>query len=264
MNYLIGATMDRNDVRIFEFKRVDLRGATIIDGFPSVGLVSSIAANYLINVLEMEHIGIMDSVFFPTVSLIRDAKPLSPVRIYAGRKEKNGDQIVAFISEFQAPANLIRPISYTMVDWAEEQKCKMIVSPEGLVVDPELRDSAEISDLIFGIASTRRGRELLKQHGIQSFEEGVISGVAGILLNEGSKRDYEVITLLAEAYPDFPDAKAAALVLEAIDEILLGIEFDAKPLFEEARRIEEHIKDIQKQTVVKKDEKGAPRPSMYG
>jgi len=256
--------MGRNDIKIYELKRMDLKGAVIIDGFPSVGLVSSIAANYLIKVLEMEHIGIMDSVHFPTVSLIRDAKPLSPVRIYAGNKGKGGDQVVAFISEFQAPPNLIRPISYTLIDWAIEQRCKMIVSPEGLVVDPELRDSAEISDVVFGIASTQRGRELLKQHGIQSFEEGVISGVAGILLNEGRKRDFDVLTLLAEAHPDFPDAKAAALVLETIDELMLGIEFDAKPLFEEAQRIEEHIREIQKQAVVRKDEKGAPRPDMYG
>jgi len=140
----------------------------------------------------------------------------------------------------------------------------MIVSPEGLVVDPELRDSAEISDVVFGIASTQRARELLKQHGIQSFEEGVISGIAGVLLNEGRKRDFDVMTLLAEAHPDFPDAKAAALVLEAIDDILLGIDFDAKPLFEEAQRIETHIKEIQKQAVIKKDDKGPPRPSMYG
>ncbi len=256
--------MDGDDIRIYEFKRKDLRNATIIDGFPSVGLVSSIAANYLIKILEMEQIGIMDSSQFPTVSLIRDSKPLSPVRIYAGEKGKKGDQIVAFISEFQAPPNLVRPIARTLVNWAIEQKCRMIVSPEGLVVDPELRESAEISDVVFGIASTVRTRELLKQHQIQSFEEGVISGVAGVLLNEGRKRDFDVVTLLAEAHPDFPDAKAAAIVLEAIDRILLGIEFDAKPLFEEAQRIEDHIREIRKQAVVGKDDRGPPRPEMYG
>ena len=105
---------------------------------------------------------------------------------------------------------------------------------------------------------------MLKQHGIQSFEEGVISGVAGVLLNEGRKRDFDVLTLLAEAHPDFPDAKAAALVLEAIDDLLLGIDFDAKPLFEEAQRIEEHIREIQKQTAVHREEKGPARPAMYG
>jgi len=45
---------------------------------------------------------------------------------------------------------------------------------------------------------------------------------------------------------------------------MLGIDFDAKPLFEEAQRIEEHIREIQKQAVVRKDEKGPPRPEMYG
>ncbi len=256
--------MDGNDIRIFEIKKKDLRGATIIDGFPSVGLVSSISANYLIKVLKMEHIGIMDSPQFPTVSLIRDATPLSPVRIYAGDKGPRGDQIVAFISEFQAPQNLVRPICRALVDWAVEQRCKMIVSPEGLVLDPEIRDSADISDIVFGIASTPRARELLKENGIRQFEEGVISGIAGVLLNEGRKRDFDVMTLLAEAHPDFPDAKAAALVLEAIDRILLGIDFDAKPLFEEAKRIEEHIREIQKQAVVKKSDKPVTRPAMYG
>ncbi len=256
--------MDSAGISIYEFRRVDLQGATIIDGFPSVGLVSSIAANYLIKILNLEHIGIMDSEHFPTVSLIRDTKPLSPVRIYAGEKGRRGDQIVAFISEFQPPAGLIRPISNALVSWAIDQRCKMVVSPEGLVVDPELRDTADISDVVFGIASTPRARELLKENNVHAFEEGVISGVAGVLLNEGRKRDFDVVTLLAEAHPDFPDARAAAIVLEAIDRILLGIEFDAKPLFEEAQRIEEHIRAIQKQSVVKKDSRDAPRPSMYG
>ena len=257
-------SMDSAGINVYEFRRIDLQGATIIDGFPSVGLVSSIAANYLIKILNLEHIGIMDSEHFPTVSLIRDSKPLSPVRIYAGEKGRRGDRIVAFISEFQPPAALIRPISNALVSWAIDQRCRMIVSPEGLVVDPELRDTADISDVVFGIASTPRARELLKENSIHAFEEGVISGVAGVLLNEGRKRDFDVVTLLAEAHPDFPDARAAAVVLEAIDRILLGIEFDAKPLFEEAQRIEEHIREIQKQAVVKKDGREAPRPAMYG
>ena len=199
----------------------------------------------------------------PTLS-IPHSRPLSPVRIYAGEKGRRGDRIVAFISEFQPPAALIRPIAHTLVQWAMDQRCKMIVSPEGLVIDPELRDTTDISDTVFGIASTAEARELLKENSISSFEEGVISGVAGVLLNEGRKHDYDVVTLLAEAHPDFPDARAAAIVLEAIDKLLLGIEFDAKPLFEESQRIEQHIKTIQKQAVTRKESKDVPRPAMYG
>ena len=76
-------------IQIYELRRMDLRGATVIDGFPSVGLVSSIVANYLINALNLVQIGIMDSVQFPTVSLVRDGEPMNPVRIYGGPKQED-------------------------------------------------------------------------------------------------------------------------------------------------------------------------------
>jgi len=44
---------------ITELKRMNLKDATVIDGFPSVGLVSSIVANYIVNSLELEQIGIL-------------------------------------------------------------------------------------------------------------------------------------------------------------------------------------------------------------
>ena len=90
------------DINVFEIKRMDVKGAIVIDGFPSVGLVSSIVANYLVNVLKLEQIGVVDSVFFPTVSLIRDSEPYNPVRIYAGRKNDDGkgDQVVVLTMWF--------------------------------------------------------------------------------------------------------------------------------------------------------------------
>ena len=42
------------DVEINEIRRMDLEGATIVDGFPSVGLVSSIATNYIIKLLNLK------------------------------------------------------------------------------------------------------------------------------------------------------------------------------------------------------------------
>ena len=36
--------------------------------------------------------------------------------------------------------------------------------------------------------------EIIKEHDIAPFEEGVITGVAGVLLNEGKSRDFDVIS----------------------------------------------------------------------
>ena len=168
-------TANPDSVRIYEVKRVDLEGAIVIDGFPSVGLVSSIVANYLIDTLEMEQIGIVESPAFPTVSLVRSGNPQHPVRIYAGhpRSERTdrsvADRLVAFVSEFHPPPQVIHPLAHTILDWVQEQRCSLVVSPEGLVVErPPHRPghgegrarTPKLSEVkIYGVASTRRARE---------------------------------------------------------------------------------------------------------
>ena len=95
-------------IQIYELRRMDLRGATVIDGFPSVGLVSSIVANYLINALNLVQIGIMDSVQFPTVSLVRDGEPMNPVRIYGGpKKEANVQRAIELSMEKYCSVNIM-------------------------------------------------------------------------------------------------------------------------------------------------------------
>ena len=249
-------------IQIYELKRMDLRGATVIDGFPSVGLVSSIVANYLINALNLTQIGIMDSIYFPTVALVRDGQPMNPVRIYAGPKQDDRDQIVVFISEFQPPPNLIKAIASTVLDWAQDARCNLLVCPEGLIVDGQEEGERQVE--VYGIGSTEKAMDLIRRNNITAFEEGVITGVAGVLLNEGRKRDFDVITLLSEAHPDYPDARAAARAIEVIDKLLLHTELDARPLYEEAERIEMQLKSIHHQTEAAKKPTGPVRPSMYG
>ncbi len=278
-----------SDIRIYELKKTNLRGATVIDGFPSIGLVSSIVANYLVNALELEQIGIMDSNFFPSISLIRNAQPLNTVRIYAservrGTDEEDVDQIVVFISEFQPPPNLIKPISAAILDWIQEQRCSMLISPEGLVIereeeeevelpsedekpqeDPEEDIESKIKNLeLFGVGSTPGARKLLDDHDISPFIEGVITGVAGVLLNEGKRRDFNVVSLLAEAHSNYPDARAAAKIIEVLDRLVLNIHIDSKPLYKEAEAIEMQIKSIRSQAKTSKVLKAPPSPRMYG
>jgi uncharacterized protein len=259
--------MTMEALSVTELKRMNLKDATVIDGFPSVGLVSSIVANYIVNSLELEQIGILDSIYFPSVALVRKAEPLSTVRIYAGEQVKSeeggSDQIVVFISEFQPPNNLIKVIAKTILDWILEQKCRQLICPEGLVIEREEGSTEESeNDLeVYGIASTKRGNELLEKNDIKLFHEGVITGIAGVLLTEGKMRDFEVLGLLAEAHPNYPDARAAATVLSAIDRLLPAIKLDPKPLFQEAEGIEAQLKNLQKQTKVIKQ---IPLPHMYG
>jgi len=276
-----------DDMEICMLKKVDLKDATVIDGFPSVGLVSSIVANYIVKVLSLEQVGVLDSDYFPALSLVRRSEPLDTVRIYAGPRvgsETSGDQIVVFISEFQPPPNIIRSIAGSMLDWLHDEKCRILYSPEGLVIEREGQNSAkpageggeeqgepeaasEMPQLAareietYGIGSTPRARKLLEDNHIKLFQEGVITGMAGVLLNQGKRRDFDVISLLAEANPQYPDARAAAKVIETLDKLILHIRLDSGPLYDEAGVIETQIKSVQKQT---KSPKQTPMPHMYG
>ena len=265
------------DVRIYELKKTNLKGATVIDGFPSIGLVSSITANYLVNALHLQQIGTMESDHFPAISLIRKGEPLSTVRIYASERvvgvDDETDQIVVFLSEFQPPPNLIRPISATLLDWVAEQRCKAMISPEGLVIEregeepnPEVPEGARADESIdvYGVGSTRKANKWIQENGLQLFQEGVITGVAGVLLNEGARRDFDVVTILAEAHSNYPDARAAAKVIEIIDKLVLNIDLSAEPLYREAEEIERQIKSIHRQARGAKGGKRAPAPQMFG
>jgi uncharacterized protein len=267
-----------DEVRIYEVKRTDLEGAVIIDGFPSVGLVSSIVANYLIDALHMEQVGIVDSPAFPTVSLIREGEPQHPVRIYAGQppgRRPGGtgpEKVVAFISEFQPPPQVVSALGNAMLSWAQEQRCSLLISPEGLVIERPEGDRTRPPNgppqvRVYGVASTRRARELYIEPNVTPFQEGVITGVAGVLLNEGRRRGFDVLTFLAEAHPDYPDARAAAKVIETIDHVLLQTIIDPVPLYNEAERIEQQLLSIQRSAHEKggRERTGtSPSPSMYG
>jgi len=248
------------EVKINEFEKVDLKGGTIIAGFPSIGLVSTIAANYIIDSLGLKQIGDMSSPYFPTLSVVHDAEPLSPVRIYASEGIK-GEKIIVFVSEFRPKPNLITPLANVIMDWAIKKGCKLIISPEGMVVEGETEEGATAS--AYAIASTLRAKEVLVSANIPQFKNGIIAGVSGVLLNKGKRENFDVISILAEAHPNYPDARAAAAAIEVITN-LLEIEIDVAPLYKEAERIEKQLQMLQKQAKPVVSPSSQTEPSMYG
>ena len=246
------------DVELIEFEKVDLKGGTVIAGFPSIGLVSTIAANYLIDTLGLKEVGALNSKYFPALSVVHSAEPLSPVRIYAG-STVNGQKVAVFVSEFRPKPNLIEPIADVILKWAIEKGCKYLISPEGMVVEGKEEGKRESA---YAIGSTEEARNLLISQGIAQFKNGIIAGVSGVLLNKGKQEKFNVISILAEAHPNYPDARAAAAAIEVIA-MLLGIEINVAPLYEEAERIEKKLYLLHKQAkpVVTSDQSLGP---MYG
>lgn len=253
--------MSEDEVYICDFEEVDLKDATVIAGFPSIGLVSTIAANYLIDALNLKQIGCVSSPQFPALSVVHTGEPLSPVRIYAGNHPSAG-KIVVFVSEFKPKPNLINSISEVIMKWASRKKCRLLISPEGMVVEGKLEDEEGNVDA-YAIGSTETARSTLLVKNIPQFKNGIIAGVSGVLLNIGKQNRFDVISILAEAHPNYPDAKAAAAAINVIA-LIIGIDINVTPLYEESDRIEKQLQKIHKQAKPMVSGTQAPQPSMYG
>lgn len=253
--------MHMDEVDICDFEETDLQGATVIAGFPSIGLVSTIAANYLIDALNLKQIGCLNASQFPALSVVHTGEPLSPVRIYAGT-QISGEKIVVFVSEFKPKPTLINSISNAIIKWIIEKNCKLVISPEGMVVEGKSSRDEYVADA-YAIGSTERARKMLVEKDIAQFKNGIIAGVSGVLLNKGKQSNIDVISILAEAHPNYPDARAAAAAIGVMANIM-GVEINVTPLYEESERIEKQLQKFHKQAKPMVSTTQAPQPNMYG
>ena len=236
-----------NSLTIHDLKKLDLKNAVLINGFPSIGLVGTIVANFLINNLNLEQIGIIDSNRFPAISIVKEGEPHNPMRLYAGEQICNDgtcNQVVVCVSEFTPPPEVTKDLVNSLIDWASNNGCTKIISAEGFNSGPKQDDSP---NEIYGITSTENSRSWVKDAKVKPFTFGTIGGISGALLNEGKLRKMNVLALLAEVSEDIPDARAAAGVIKAIDELLLAIELDTEPLLKEAEGLEQEVHAMRKQ-----------------
>jgi len=236
-----------DSVKIHEIVKQNLKGAVLIDGFPSIGLVGTIVANFLINTLKLEQIGIIDSPRFPAISVVKDGEPHSPMRLYSGEQVCNDgtcNQVVVCVSEFTPPAEITKDLVNSLLDWAEKNGCTKVISAEGFNSGPKEKGK---ENEIYGITSTEGSRVWIEEAKVKPFTYGTVGGITGALLNEGKIRKMNVLGLLAEVSEDLPDARAAASVIKAIDELLLAIELDPEPLLKEAESLEQEVKVVRDQ-----------------
>lgn len=225
------------DVRTF--RNADLNGVDLLVSVPSVGLVSTIAATYLITTLESDQIAAFDSDEFPPLSVVYRQKPKFPVRVYHAVKEK----LAIFICEVALSPRTHRPLGRTVLEWARAGGARRIVCLEGL---PLLEESQKDID-VWAVGSTDEARREIEASGLPPLESGMVSGVAGVLLNEGRWAGYNVIALLGEARPYLPDAAAAARLVEAADKLMPQVKVNLEPLLNQAKELETQLQSLKAQ-----------------
>ena len=220
------------EIRIKETSSINIKNGFIINGFPSTGLTSSISTELIINTSNFQLAAIVDSDYFPPISIIKNGAPNYPTRIFVNNDLKTA----IFSSHIILDVSLHRNVARKILNWADEKKCSTIISSATIKTD---------SKEIMGVASTGIARGKLVDSGIKIVENAAIPGIPGVLLNEGMMNAQNVIVLLVGSKTNAPDLRAAYGLCDGLAKLVPGISCNLSLLEKQAKQIEEEMKQIE-------------------
>jgi uncharacterized protein len=170
------------------------------------------------------------------------------------------NEIVVIMSELPIPMDMVKPMSDAILNWCKDKNANIIVALEG--ANTQLPPDQEPK--IYAVGTTDMARELIEKHQLEGLVEGMVGGVSGALLYEGEEKKKDVLCLLAEANLQLPGAMGAAKMVEIIGRMLPELKIDPKPLFEEAKELEDQIRNaLQASQPVAPEDREIP-PGLYG
>lgn len=209
------------------------KNVTVIEGFPGIGLVGTIATGFLVDHLKCEKIG---SYFFetphtPSMIAIHECKMVDPVGIYYNKKYN-----LVIIHAITSATGLEWEAADLIIDVCKQLEAKELLTIEGVGSTDEPSKNSQAFYFTKDPAVSKK----LDTLGHHCLTEGIIVGsTAAILL----KSPFKTTCMFAETHTKMPDSKAAAGIVQLIDDYL-GLKVDPKPLLKQAEEFEQKLKQI--------------------
>lgn len=231
---------------------VSLREPTLVEGLPGVGLVGKIAADYLVETLDMVHYANVHCEGIPRVAVYdeKGSALSTPVRLYA---TEDGRTLVL---QSDVPVNPQSATEFAdcVADWLEAENVLPL-----LLSGIPTEDYGEEPEVIGVTVGDAEG--VLARANVDSpTERGLVSGPTGALLAHAIEHDAPAVGLLVESAPRFPDPTAAATLLKRGITPIADVEVDVAPLRDSAKEIQSQKERLAKQMQEAGDESSKAQP----
>src|SRR3989338_6305308 len=205
----------------------------VISGFPGVGMVGAIAAEFLIQHLDTRQIGRIILDRSPALVDIHEGKLIEPFSIHYSSRHN----IVILHSIVAVPGTEWQTADALLVV-CKTLNAREVVSIEG--VGSVAEAATEESKIFYYSNSPTKEKAIAKQK-IEKLREGIIMGPTSALFIKAGK--LPVTCLFAQTHDSLPDSNAAAQIIKVID-TYLGLKVDYKPLLKLAAKFEEKLRSI--------------------
>jgi uncharacterized protein (TIGR00162 family) len=234
---------------IREVADVELKNPILVEGFPGLGMVGSIATKYLVKKLRAKKLALLHSPYFPYHVIVnkKGSARLLQGEFYYWKNETGENDLVFLVGDSQ-PQTIEGQfeVANSILDFAEKKKMKTVVTIGGYRNEVE-----DTPDVVAVATNPVLYEKALKSKALPSEAGTPIVGTAGLLLGLSKFRNMDSVCLLGETRGYLPDPKTAKRVLEVLKE-LLNIDADLDGLDEEIERSKEilgRMRDIEKRRV---------------
>jgi uncharacterized protein len=226
------------------------KGSVVLSAFPSAGLATTVAAHYIVKVLQLPRIARFESPDLAPIAVVQGGVVNPTVRVY-GRPD-----LALVMSEFPPTPTQANAIATTILETAERHQARAVICLEGVVPHPEDGDGSSPdaeapADEQVWVAFSRPDPEFARPFvaaRTRALEEGVVGGVSGAMLVRGIGQKVPVAVLLVSARvaEGLPDHRAGAALIEALDRLLPELKIDTGPLRAQAEQIEKALRAVMK------------------
>jgi len=228
---------------------------TFVEGLPGVGLVGKIAADHLVDRLDMTHYATCHCDGLPEVAVFRDGETdyEPPVRIYA---DADSDLLV-LQSDVPVSPGVAEAFAGCLTGWLDA----VDATPLYLSGRPAEKDGVPpLSGVGHGEAAS-----VLDEYGISPpTEDGVISGPTGALLYQARRAELDALGLVVESNRNFPDPEAARVLLKDGVCPIAGVSVETDTLVEQAEEIGAAREELAKRMQEAGEESSSAQPlGMY-
>jgi len=231
------------------------KGVTVIEGFPGLGVVSTITTSYLLENLEMEQIGkhyFEEKEVAPIIS-IHKCKLIDPVSVHYSKKYN-----LVLIHAITSPLYIEWKAANLVLNICNQLKAKELISIEGIAAPPTTAKKQDNN--IYYFTRNKAIEQNLMNLGITCLGEGSIMGVTAALLE---KSTLPTTAIFADIHSNLPDSRAAAKIIEFLDKYI-GLSINYKPLIKQAEEFEKAIKGMFKQAAQAQEVKEKKDLSYFG
>ena len=202
----------------------------IIEGFPGLGFVGTIATEFLIEHLKAEKIGNIKSEESMPITAIHNSKLVDPLGIFYSKKYN-----IVILHSLTPVTHIEWKIAEVLEQLVKQMGAKEIISLEG-VASP-----TQESKIYY---YSKKNEKKFSKLNFKPLDNGIVLGVtAAILLNERLPSS----CLFVETHSALPDSRGAAKLIGALD-TYLNLKVDYKPLLAKAEEFEKKIKGLIEQS----------------